>query len=191
MRSCYLYIFVLYIAKFFSCIYTNIFPHKIQSIISSLHKNYFLRRQGFCPPSAKNASFFETALKYTYVLEYLFKYMYIMYISEERKSRLVRQRSVSLPDGGKRKPWQTLGLYLKVSTTKSIKSNISNLINLSTAPGGIFFLRGEIPFSKACRLVTLALIAPTSPGFQFYKELVSDPLVILTAILYKQTWLSG
>ena len=30
-------------------------------------------------------------------------------------------------------------------------------------------LRGEIPFSKACRLITLALIAPTCPGFQFYK----------------------
>ena len=29
------------------------------------------------------------------------------------------------------------------------------------------------------------------PGFQFYKELVSDPLVNLTAILCKQTWLSG
>ena len=52
-------------------------------------------------------------------------------------------------------------------------------------------LRREIPFSKACRLVTLALIAPTSPGCQFYKELVGDPLVNLTATLCKQTWLSG
>ena len=85
-----------------------------------------------------------------------------MYISEERKSRLVRQRSVSLPDGGKRKPWQTLGLYLKVATknlsnqsnlsnlsnlsNQSNLSNLSNLINLSTASGGILLPSGGDSF---------------------------------------------
>ena len=45
-----------------------------------------------------------------------------------------------------------------------------------------------LDFSKTIQKLNTILLGP---GFQFYKELVSDPPVNLTAILCKQTWLSG
>jgi len=48
----------------------------------------------------------------------------------------------------------------------------------------------NIPISRACRLITLALSPQPVPGFNIKKELVSYLLVILAASLDKQTWWS-